>query len=149
MCVRMPLSSWSIAGVPSSRALPGYPITAHHLCAFPGPDVLGGLAVCHGHKKIRGCASCRVLETSTILKGHFQWGRLSRQELCGHLIQFVTAHYSYESRVSTFGLACGGVWVIINKNEKNSELGVHHPLRPNADWRRKRQTHDIRHKCDY
>jgi len=34
MCVRMPLSSRSIAGVPSSRALLGYPITAHHLCAF-------------------------------------------------------------------------------------------------------------------
>jgi len=24
----------SIAGVPSGRALPGFPITAHHLCAF-------------------------------------------------------------------------------------------------------------------
>ena len=34
MCVRMPLSSRSIAGVPSSQALPGYLITAHHLCAF-------------------------------------------------------------------------------------------------------------------
>jgi len=32
--VRMPLSLRSIAGVPSSWALPGYPITAHHLCAF-------------------------------------------------------------------------------------------------------------------
>ena len=30
MCVRMPLSLRSIAGVPSSQAL----ITAHHLCAF-------------------------------------------------------------------------------------------------------------------
>jgi len=30
MCVRMPLSWRSIAGVPSSRALPGYPITTHH-----------------------------------------------------------------------------------------------------------------------
>jgi len=34
MCVRMPLSLRSIAGVPSSQALPSYPITAHHLCAF-------------------------------------------------------------------------------------------------------------------
>jgi len=25
---------WSIAGVPSIRALPGFPITAPHLCAF-------------------------------------------------------------------------------------------------------------------
>jgi len=24
----------SIAGVPSGRALPGFPLTAHHLCAF-------------------------------------------------------------------------------------------------------------------
>ena len=31
MCVRMPLSLGSIAGVSSSRVLPGYPITAHHL----------------------------------------------------------------------------------------------------------------------
>jgi len=31
-CVRMSLSSRSIAGVPSSRALPGFP--THHLCAF-------------------------------------------------------------------------------------------------------------------
>jgi len=34
MCVRMPLSLRSIAGVPSSQALPGYLITAHHLRAF-------------------------------------------------------------------------------------------------------------------
>jgi len=34
MCVRMPLSSRSIAEVPSSRALPGFPITAQYLCAF-------------------------------------------------------------------------------------------------------------------
>jgi len=35
MCVRLPLISWSIAGVPSSRALPGYPITAPPtVCAF-------------------------------------------------------------------------------------------------------------------
>jgi len=31
MCVRMPLSSRSIAGMRSGRALPGFPITAHHL----------------------------------------------------------------------------------------------------------------------
>jgi len=30
-----PLCSRSIAGVPSSKALPGYIITAHHLCVFP------------------------------------------------------------------------------------------------------------------
>jgi len=34
MCVRMPLSSRSIAEVPLSWALLGFPITAHHLCAF-------------------------------------------------------------------------------------------------------------------
>jgi len=34
VCVRMPVSLRSIAGVPSSQALPGYLITAHHLCAF-------------------------------------------------------------------------------------------------------------------
>jgi len=34
MYVRMPLSLRSIVGVPSSQALPGYLITAHHLCAF-------------------------------------------------------------------------------------------------------------------
>jgi len=34
MCVRMPLSLRSIAGVPPSQALPGYLITTHHLCAF-------------------------------------------------------------------------------------------------------------------
>jgi len=34
MCMRMSLSSRSIAGVPSSRALPGYPITERHMCAF-------------------------------------------------------------------------------------------------------------------
>jgi len=40
MCVRMPLSSRSIAEVPSSRALPDYPITEHNMCAF-----CNGLAV--------------------------------------------------------------------------------------------------------
>ena len=34
MCVRMCLSSRSIAGAPSSRALPGFTVTVHHLCAF-------------------------------------------------------------------------------------------------------------------
>ena len=34
MCVRMLLSLRSIAGVPLGWALPGFPITAHHLCAF-------------------------------------------------------------------------------------------------------------------
>jgi len=34
MCVRMPLSSRSIVGVPSSRQLLDYPITAHNLCVF-------------------------------------------------------------------------------------------------------------------
>jgi len=32
MCVRMPLSSRSIAGVPSSRAFPVFP--PHHMCVF-------------------------------------------------------------------------------------------------------------------
>ena len=34
MCVRLPFIACSIAGVPSSKALPGYLITTHHLCAF-------------------------------------------------------------------------------------------------------------------
>jgi len=35
MCERMPLSSRSIAGVPSCRGLPGFPITAHHrVCSW-------------------------------------------------------------------------------------------------------------------
>jgi len=34
MCLRLPLSPMSIAGVLWSRALPSSPITAHHLCAF-------------------------------------------------------------------------------------------------------------------
>jgi len=34
VCVCMPSSPRSIAGVPSGRALPRFPITAHHLCAF-------------------------------------------------------------------------------------------------------------------
>ena len=35
LCVmRLPSSPFSIAGVPSSQALPGVLITAHHLCAF-------------------------------------------------------------------------------------------------------------------
>jgi len=33
-CVRMPSSPRTVAGVPSSWALPGFPITSHHLCAF-------------------------------------------------------------------------------------------------------------------
>jgi len=32
--LRMSLSPKSIAGVPWSRALPCFPFTAHHLCAF-------------------------------------------------------------------------------------------------------------------
>ena len=32
--MRMTASPRSIAGVPSGRALPGYPITAHHLYAI-------------------------------------------------------------------------------------------------------------------
>jgi len=31
MYMRLPLSPWSIAGVPWSQALPGFLITAHHL----------------------------------------------------------------------------------------------------------------------
>jgi len=35
MCVRMPSPSpRSIAGVPSGQALPGFPVTAHHLRPF-------------------------------------------------------------------------------------------------------------------
>jgi len=44
--VRMPLSSRSIAGVPSSRALPGFPITAHHLVFSP--------LLCGGKTKNKG-----------------------------------------------------------------------------------------------
>jgi len=31
MCMRLPFRPWSIAAVPSSQALPGFLITAHHL----------------------------------------------------------------------------------------------------------------------
>jgi len=43
MCMRLPFISWSIAGVPSSLALPGYLITAPpSVCVS---DVIGALAV--------------------------------------------------------------------------------------------------------
>jgi len=43
MCTRLPFISWSIAGVPSSQALPGYLITAPpSVCVL---DVIGALAV--------------------------------------------------------------------------------------------------------
>ena len=46
--VRMPSSPMSIAGVPSSRALPGFSITAPPpVCV---PDVIGALAVCRQNK---------------------------------------------------------------------------------------------------
>jgi len=34
VCLCLPFSPWSIAGVPSGQALPGYLIAANHLCAF-------------------------------------------------------------------------------------------------------------------
>jgi len=43
----------SIARVPPSRALPGFPITAHHLCAFL-ITVIGGLIVCSITTKKKG-----------------------------------------------------------------------------------------------
>jgi len=47
--MRLPLSLWSIAGVPLNRALPGFPVTAHlPVCV---PDVIGGLAVWRQKKK--------------------------------------------------------------------------------------------------
>jgi len=52
-CVRIPLSLRSIAGAPSSWALPGFPITAHHLPVRVF-DVIGALAVWwqnHNNKK--------------------------------------------------------------------------------------------------
>ena len=52
MCMYLLLSPWSIAGVPSSQALPGYLITAPPpVCV---PDVIGALAVWqqNTHKKI-------------------------------------------------------------------------------------------------
>jgi len=43
ICTRLPFISWSIAGVPSSQALPGYLITAPpSVCV---PDVIGAVAV--------------------------------------------------------------------------------------------------------
>ena len=42
MCMRLPFIPWSIAGVPSSQALPGYLIIAPpSVCV---PDVIGALA---------------------------------------------------------------------------------------------------------
>jgi len=43
MCMRLPFIPWSIAGVPSCQALPGYRITA--LPSVCVPDVIGALAV--------------------------------------------------------------------------------------------------------
>jgi hypothetical protein len=43
MCMRLPLIPWSIVGVPSRRALPGFPNTAPPLVCVP--DVIGALAV--------------------------------------------------------------------------------------------------------
>jgi len=43
MCMHLPLIPWSIAGVPSSRALPGYPNTA--LAPECIPVVIGALPV--------------------------------------------------------------------------------------------------------
>ena len=34
MCVRMPSSTRSMSEMLSGWVLPGFPITAHHLCAF-------------------------------------------------------------------------------------------------------------------
>jgi len=34
ICMHMTLSPRTIVGVPSGRALPGFPVTAHHLYAF-------------------------------------------------------------------------------------------------------------------
>jgi len=47
MCTRLPFISWSIAGVPSSQALPGYIITPS-VCV---PDVIGALAVWNQREK--------------------------------------------------------------------------------------------------
>ena len=51
MCTRLPFISWSIVGVPSSQALPGYRITAPpSVCV---PDVIGTLVVwIHKKKKV-------------------------------------------------------------------------------------------------
>ena len=49
MCTRLPFISWSIVGVPSSQALPGYRITAPpSVCV---PDVIGTLVVWIHKKK--------------------------------------------------------------------------------------------------
>jgi len=49
MRTRLPFIPWSIAGVPSSQALPGYLITAPpSMCV---PDVIGALAVWIQHQK--------------------------------------------------------------------------------------------------
>jgi len=52
MCIRLPFFLWSIAGVPSSQALPGFLITAPAPVLVPA--VLGALAVwIQNQKKIR------------------------------------------------------------------------------------------------
>jgi len=50
MCMRVPFIPWSIAGVPSSQALPGFLITAPPSVLVPA--VLGALAVWIQNQKI-------------------------------------------------------------------------------------------------
>jgi len=52
MCKRLPFIPWSIAGVPSSQALPGYLITVPpSMCV---PDVIGALTVwIQKHNKVK------------------------------------------------------------------------------------------------
>jgi len=51
MCMHLPIIPWSIAGVPSSQALPGFLITAPpSVCV---PDVIGAL-VCGIQTKKKG-----------------------------------------------------------------------------------------------
>ena len=56
MCMRFPFSQWSIAGVPSSQALPGYLVTAPpSMCV---PDEIGALTCGFQTKKIIGQREC-------------------------------------------------------------------------------------------
>jgi len=61
MCVRIPLSSRSIAGVPSSRSLPGPYYCTPPVCV---PDVIGALAVWRQNntKKISWAIVIHVLQ---------------------------------------------------------------------------------------
>jgi hypothetical protein len=68
MYVHMPSSLRSVAGVPSSRALPGYPITAPPPVSVP--DVISALAVWRQNKTKKQKARLQSFRASLLLHLH-------------------------------------------------------------------------------